>query len=98
LSTVPVGTLYIALALAAAIENIFPPIPADTIVAIGSFLAARGKGSVVGTFAATWVGNVGGAMIMYEVGRRYGARRLEHRLLGDKGPSAELRLERLYGR
>jgi membrane protein DedA with SNARE-associated domain len=98
LSSVPLGTLYAALGVAAAIENIFPPIPADTVVAIGSFLAARGKGSVVAAFVATWVGNVGGAMVMYAVGRRYGAKRLERRLLGEKGPAAQQRLERLYGR
>jgi membrane protein DedA with SNARE-associated domain len=94
----PIGTLYGALALFAALENVFPPIPADTIVAVGSFLAARGKGSVFAAFAATWVGNVGGAMAMYGVGRRYGAERLQRKLLGDAGPTAERRLERLYGR
>lgn len=98
LSAVPVAVLYVALTVAAAIENIFPPIPADTIVAVGSFLAARGKGSVFAAFAATWLGNVGGAMVVYAVGRRYGAERLERRLLGEKGPGAEMRLERLYGR
>jgi membrane protein DedA with SNARE-associated domain len=98
LSAVPLGTLYATLALVAAIENVFPPIPADTVVAIGSFLAARGEGSVVTAFAATWFGNVGGAMVMYGVGRRFGAERLHRRLLGDKAPTAEKRLERLYGR
>jgi len=98
LASVPIGTLYVALAAVAAIENIFPPIPADTVVALGSFLAARGRGSVWAAFLATWLGNVASAMIMYGVGRRYGAERLEHRLLGDKGPGAEHRLERLYGR
>lgn len=98
LTTVPIGTLYVVLGVFAALENVFPPIPADTIVAIGSFLAARGKGSVVAALAATWLGNVGGAMVMYGVGRRYGAERLQRRLLGDKGPLAEQQLERLYGR
>jgi membrane protein DedA with SNARE-associated domain len=99
LSCVPLGVLYVALALVSAIENVFPPIPADTVVAIGSFLAARGKGSVLAAFAATWFGNVAGAMIMYSLGRRYGADRLERRLLGERaGPTAERRLKRLYGR
>ena len=98
LSTVPLGTLYAALALVAAVENVFPPIPADTVVAIGSFLAARGKGTVIAAFAATWLGNVGSAMAMYGVGRRYGAKRLQRRLVGEKGPNAERRLERMYGR
>jgi membrane protein DedA with SNARE-associated domain len=98
LNSVPIGTLYVALAVVAAIENVFPPIPADTVVALGSFLAARGRGSVLAAFLATWLGNVTSAMIMYGVGRRYGAERLEKRLLGEKDAQAERRLERLYGR
>ncbi|HKO16880.1 MAG TPA: DedA family protein [Gemmatimonadaceae bacterium] len=94
----PLGALYAALGVVAALENIFPPIPADTVVAVGSFLAARGQGSAVGAFLATWLGNVGGAMIMYGVGRCYGAARLERRLLGARGPGAELQLQRMYGR
>jgi membrane protein DedA with SNARE-associated domain len=98
LNSVPVGTLYAALAAVAAIENVFPPIPADTVVALGSFLAARGKGSVIAAFLATWTGNVGSAMLMYAMGRRYGAKKLERRLLGEKGPGAEQRLGEMYGR
>ena len=98
LVALPLGALYLALGLVAAIENIFPPVPADTVVALGSFLAARGQGSVFAAFLATWIGNVGGAMVMYSLGRKYGAERLERRLLGDKGPGAEQRLKRMYGR
>ena len=58
LESLPVGALYASLALVAAIENIFPPVPADTVVAFGSFLAARGHGTALGAFLATWVGNV----------------------------------------
>ena len=98
LNSVPIGTLYAALGLVAAIENVFPPIPADTVVALGSFLAARGRGSVWTAFLATWLGNVASAMVMYGLGRRYGAAKLERRLLGDKGPGAEHRLQQMYGR
>lgn len=98
LSALPIGTLYVALAAVAAIENVFPPIPADTVVALGSFLAAQGRGSVVAAFIATWTGNVGSAMVMYGVGRRYGASRLERRLVGDNAARAQQQLERLYGR
>ena len=97
LTSLPLATLYLALSVVAAAENIFPPVPADTVVALGSFLAARGDGSVWIAFLVTWFGNLAGAMIMYAIGRRYGAEPLERRLLGDKGPSAERRLERLYG-
>jgi membrane protein DedA with SNARE-associated domain len=98
LTSLPIGALYVAIAIIAAIENFFPPIPADTIVALGAFLAARGQGTAVGSLAATWVGNVGGAMVMYALGRRYGADRLERRLLGERGSAAEARIATLYGR
>jgi len=98
LVSLPPALLYLALAAVAAIENFFPPIPADTVVALGSFLAARGQGSFVGALLATWFGNVTGAMVMYALGRRYGAGRLEKRLMGEKSAGAEARLHSLYGR
>jgi membrane protein DedA with SNARE-associated domain len=98
LNSVPIGTLYVALAAVAAIENVFPPVPADTVVALGSFLAARGRGSVVAAFLATWAGNVGSAMAMYAVGRRYGAAKLQRRLLGDAAAGANDRLGQMYGK
>jgi membrane protein DedA with SNARE-associated domain len=98
LTGLPIAALYVAIAAIAAIENFFPPVPADTIVALGAFLAARGQGTALGSFIATWLGNVGGAMIMYALGRRYGAERLERRLLGEKGSAAEARIATLYGK
>ena len=94
----PVPALYAALAVVAALENIFPPVPADTVVAFGSFLAARGQGTALGVFVATWSGNLAGAMLIYAVGRRYGAERLERRMLGDRAAEAESRLRTLYGK
>ena len=35
LTGLPIGALYVAIAAIAAVENFFPPIPADTIVALG---------------------------------------------------------------
>ncbi len=98
LSAMPVPALYGALAVVAALENVFPPVPADTVVAFGSFLAARGQGTALGVFVATWAGNLGGAMLIYGVGRRYGAERLERRMLGDRAAEAESRLRALYGK
>ena len=94
----PVPALYAALAVVAALENVFPPVPADTVVAFGSFLAARGQGTAFGVFATTWAGNVGGAMLIYALGRRYGAEPLERRLLGERAAEAESRLRALYGK
>jgi len=72
LSSLPEPLLYGALVLAAFAENIFPPLPADTVIALGAFVAARGNGSAIGVFAATMLGNIGGAMMMYGLGHRFG--------------------------
>jgi membrane protein DedA with SNARE-associated domain len=98
LESLPVGALYGALGLVAAIENVFPPIPADTVVAFGSFLAARGHGTALGTFLATWLGNVGGAMAMYAAGRHFGADWMHARLAKRSRGDLEERLEKLYGK
>ncbi len=72
LAGLPTPLLYGAIALAAFAENIFPPLPADTVVALGAFVAARGAGSATGAWAATMVGNLLGAMSMFTLGRRLG--------------------------
>ena len=98
LSHVPVGALYVLMAAFPAVENVFPPVPADTVVALGSWLAARGQGSAFWAFFATWVGNVAGAGAMYVVGRRHGAAWMHKRFpaLGDA--KNERRLRELHGK
>ena len=99
LATLPAGTLYTVLVVTAAIENLIPPFPSDVVVAFGSFVVAQGnKGSMWGVFLATWSGNVAGAMIVYALGRRYGAERLEKRLAGKHAESADARIRRLFER
>jgi membrane protein DedA with SNARE-associated domain len=98
LAALPTAALYASMFIVAAIENVFPPIPADTIVAFGSFLAARGQGTILGAFLTTLLGNLSGAAIMYAAGRKYGAERIEKRLLKDKGAAAEGKLHALYDR
>jgi membrane protein DedA with SNARE-associated domain len=98
LSALPIGTLYIAIGGISAIENIFPPFPADVVVAFGSFLAARGKASPYTTFLVSWLGNLAGATLMYYVGRRYGSSAFMSRLERWAGKGAEQRLMALYGR
>ena len=72
LGTLPEPLLYGAILLAAFAENIFPPLPADTVIALGAFVAARGNGSALGAWSATMIGNIGGAMLMFTLGRRHG--------------------------
>ena len=98
LSGLPIGALYLSIFVISAIENIFPPFPADAVVAFGSFLAARGKASPYNTFLVSWLGNLFGAGIMYYVGRRYGSSAFMSRLERWAGKGAEQRLMALYGR
>ncbi|MCC6243820.1 MAG: VTT domain-containing protein [Gemmatimonadaceae bacterium] len=79
LAALPAPLLYAAIAIAAFAENIFPPLPADTVVALGAFVAARGNGTATGAWVATMVGNLAGAMSMFYVGRRIGVQRLSAR-------------------
>ncbi len=98
LTGLPPAALYLVLALAAAIENLFPPLPADTVVAFGSFLAARGEASVLGAFLSTWIGNVSGAMAAYALGRRFGSGEMRRRMHRFGGEAAEAKLVRWYAR
>ena len=93
----PPAVLYVVLALVAATENFVPPIPADVIVAFGSFLAAREQRSPIPTIIAVVVGNVGGAIAMFALGRRYGAEWIRRRL-HVMGEGAERRVQNWYNR
>jgi membrane protein DedA with SNARE-associated domain len=98
LTGMPLTALYLIMALFAAVENVFPPVPADTIVALGSWLAARGQGSPLWAFLATWVGNVAGASAMYFVGRRHGSGWMRRRFPALADERGERRLRELHGK
>jgi membrane protein DedA with SNARE-associated domain len=98
LVTLPTALLYLVLAVVSAVENVFPPIPADTIVALGSWLAARGTGSIALAFAAPVLGNLAGAAGMFCLGRRHGADWMHRRFPAIATARNEQRLEALYGR
>lgn len=98
LSGLPPAALYAALAVVSAAENIFPPLPADTVVAFGAFLAARGQATLVGAFLATWFGNVAGALLVYTLGRRYGVQYAHRWMSRFGGVANEARLQSMYAR
>lgn len=83
----------------AALENVFPPIPADTAVAVGAMLSVGGRVTALGVFTATWLGNVGAAVAVYAgartVGRGFFRGHVGRRLLRREQLA---RLERLYAR
>lgn len=72
LAGAPALVVYLVLALAATLENLIPPIPADVIVLFGGLLAGRGGANPWLVFVAVWAANVGGALLVYAVGRHYG--------------------------
>jgi membrane protein DedA with SNARE-associated domain len=98
LTNVPLTVLYLLMAAFAAVENVFPPVPADTVVALGSWLAARGQGSAFWAFFATWVGNVAGAGAMYAVGRRHGTAWMHRRFPALADEKNERRMRELHGK
>ncbi|HTR19503.1 MAG TPA: DedA family protein [Gemmatimonadales bacterium] len=95
----PAVPLYIAIAVFAAVENVFPPVPADTVVAFGAFLAGRGTLDAWVVFGLTWVANTGSAAGMYLLGRHYGRPFLDgpigRRMVS---PEALAHVERAYER
>ena len=97
LGSLPPAALYVILAVVAATENFVPPIPADVIVAFGSFLAAREQRSPIPTIIAVVIGNVGGAIAMFALGRRYGADWIRRRMRV-MGEGAEQRVRHWYNR
>jgi membrane protein DedA with SNARE-associated domain len=92
LTSLPPGALLSAMAVLAAIENIFPPIPADAIVALGGFLAARKGASPWPAFLVVWGGNMAGVVLMYFLGRRYGTAVIERRYKLDRSGTADARV------
>lgn len=88
LESLPAVPLYAIIGCFAALENIFPPAPADVAIALGAFLAGRGTLDPWAVFGVVWVGNVSSAALVYAVGRRYGraffSGRLGRRLLSER--------------
>lgn len=72
LATLPGWAVYLLLGAGAAVENLVPPLPADTFVVVAGLLASQG---VVDPWAAgllTWGANVAGALVVFHMGDRYG--------------------------
>jgi membrane protein DedA with SNARE-associated domain len=72
LAALPLVPTYLALMALSALENVFPPVPADTAVALGAFLARRGEVSVVPLTLLCWLANLASAAGTYALGRRHG--------------------------
>jgi len=80
LGTLPPVAVYGVIALLAIVENVFPPFPADTGIAIGAFLSHRGITNPWLVLAVTLVANGGGAMAIYFLASRHSAALFRSRL------------------
>ena len=74
LNQLPDYLIYLSLGISAFLENIFPPLPGDTIVFFGSFLVGRGRLSFIGAYLSTTSGSLAGFISIYFLGRYLGRR------------------------
>ncbi len=94
----PPTLLLPAMGILAMLENVFPPIPADVLIALGAFMAARTGASPIPSYLVVLVGNVAGAMAVYAVGRRFGADWTEKRFRLRARSDADSALSAWYAR
>ncbi|MCJ7596842.1 MAG: DedA family protein [Desulfobacterales bacterium] len=74
LESLPDLLIYIFLGLSAFLENLFPPIPGDTVTAFGAFLVGAGKLDLMGVYIATTLGSLLGFLTLFWIGRWLGRR------------------------
>ncbi len=73
----PELAVYVVLMALSALENVFPPVPADVAVVLGAFLAQRGLTSAPVLGVLCWLANTTSAAGMYFYARRRGPRFFE---------------------
>jgi membrane protein DedA with SNARE-associated domain len=74
LDTLPNALIYFLLGASAFVENVFPPIPGDTITAFGAFLVGTKRLDFFGVYLSTVVGSLIGFMFLFWVGGLLGRR------------------------
>ena len=72
LAHLPVVPAYLVLMGLSALENVFPPAPADVAVALGAFLARRGELSATLLGVLCWLANQASATAVYFFARAHG--------------------------
>jgi membrane protein DedA with SNARE-associated domain len=95
----PQAGVYGVLAALSAIENVFPPVPADLAVVLGALIAQRGSGTAYGLGALCWVANTVSSAAMYFYARSHGRAFFDHRWVRRlMSPPAVQALEKAYAR
>ncbi len=92
----PPWLVFVTVFLASYVENIFPPIPGDTILIFGAYLVGRGNLSFSMALATTLTGSVLGFMTLYVVGFKYGRGFMYSKTQTWFSPKSLERVERLF--
>lgn len=82
---------YFGIGLLIAIENIFPPIPSEVILAFGGFMTTKTVLNEVGVILSATIGSTIGAIVLYLIGRILNKERLEKIVSGKIGKVLRLK-------
>lgn len=95
----PAPWAYTVLGLLSALENVFPPVPADVAVVLGAFLSRHGSMSAIVLGLVCWGANCASAAGVFLAGRTHSERFLRSRLgRGLVPPQAHAIVRRAYER
>ncbi len=72
ISEIPVESVYLLIAIGAAVENLFPPLQSDTFVLLGGILVDQGLLRADLVFVSAWLANNFLTLFVYLMARRYG--------------------------
>ena len=83
---------YIGVFLLIMIENVFPPIPSEVILLFGGFMTTYTKLNIFGMVAASTLGSLFGAIILYYIGKIFNKDRLKKIISGKLGKILSLKV------
>ena len=72
-SNLPANLIYVFLFVSAFTENVCPPVPGDTIIVFGAFLAGQKKIDFTSSYLCTTFGSWAGFMFVYWLGIKLGS-------------------------
>jgi membrane protein DedA with SNARE-associated domain len=98
LSTIDSAWAYLFLFVSSIIENVFPPIPGDTITALGAFLVATGKLNYLLVLISTTSGSTVGFVALFAIARRLGRDYFLRKKIRYFTPDAILRAEKRFSK
>jgi membrane protein DedA with SNARE-associated domain len=68
---------YLGIFLMIMLENIFPPIPSEVVLAFGGFMTTKTDTTILGVILSSTCGAVAGAIVLYYLGKLLHFERLE---------------------